>query len=783
VGGLDLSVAVRPFKGIIPQPPLRTESLQRALTGLQREGGLAVPSFERARLALRTVEAPRAKYTGDRGPAPEAPPPRPVRRREEMPLPVPVSVRRTQELPLPVPVAIRRTPELPLPMPPARPTLAKAGGRREEIPLPVPVNIRRAPEAPGSWRPAPALVKHLAPEVRDIAADLAYYAPWAWQKAERGLSDGLRRHTSTGAPITADEAEKKWGRNWEGSRGFGVNYNSLPPKWPSRGYQPPARESEVRFADIRFVPRPGAKQFVEDALFVASAIVSAESLLWSGLARNDGGAIQLVAQTPPEKVYIPPGTHPSTAGAMRRRQEERNDRERREFAWTMKALERAREIVAQWKANPKALPVQLRALAVQGSRGVANLGENVEYAKTWKHGGVDWRVSISRDEAVVTVEKYTSLSGWVRAWQGRYDTRTDRFDFEDAPKAVEDALKNLVKNDYGFNSHIFGGGFAARRRSALTHFEDDQYYGRRYAHGEKKREPDPFADCTPLDAVVDAWNLTQRIPCANREARDILRGVRDVELSRLCSDPHSSECDNFYSLVSQEGCIPDCKETDDAWCDKTIPKSQIEAWKSGEEPAPPFVYDSDLKHRVGETDNCYYSPVMRARRDLHKQIASELQARDPEMSWDKADRIIAEREKAHEFYPKWEKNDRRVLTRAKLAGVTNHKFGQNVVDDLALAFMDLEELDRGSASAAQTLRAWPSLQLTDADGEVRSDNVAEELWRNWVEEMNAEGKQTQITRVRNQATRGGRLGYYAAARIIARPRFEELTRRLKRKSK
>ena len=169
VGGLDLSVAVRPFKGIIPQPPLRTESLQRALTGLQREGGLAVPSFERARLALRTVQAPGATYTGERGPAPEAPPPRPVRRREELPLPVPISVRRTQELPLPVPVAIRRTPELPLPMPPARPVPAKAGGRREEIPLPVPVNIRRAPEAPGSWRPAPALVKHLAPEVRDLA--------------------------------------------------------------------------------------------------------------------------------------------------------------------------------------------------------------------------------------------------------------------------------------------------------------------------------------------------------------------------------------------------------------------------------------------------------------------------------------------------------------------------------------------------------------------------------------------------------------------------------------
>lgn len=294
---------------------------------------------------------------------------------------------------------------------------------------------------------------------------------------------------------------------------------------------------------------------------------------------------------------------------------------------------------------------------------------------------------------------------------------------------------------------------------------------------------DPFADCTPLEAVVDAWNLTKRIPCANRDAREILTTARDAELIRLCDDPHSPECDNFYSLVAQEGCIPDCKETDDAWCDKVISKAQIEAWKSGEEPAPRFVYDSDLNHRVGSTDSCYYGRVMRTRRALHQQIERELLARDPEMSWDKIERITAEREKTHEFYPLWEKNDRRVLTRAKLAGVTNHKFGQNVVDDLSLAFMDLEELDRGAASASQTLRVWPSLQLTDADGEIRSDNVAEELWRNWVEEMNAEGRQAQVSRVRNQATRGGRLGYYAAARIIARPRFEELTRRLKRKGK
>lgn len=780
VGGLDLSVAVRPFKGIIPQPPLRTESLQRALTGLQREGGLAVPSFERARLALRTVQAPGATYTGERGPAPEAPPPRPVRRREELPLPVPVSVRRTQELPLPVPVAIRRTPELPLPMPPARPVPAKAGGRREEIPLPVPVNIRRAPEAPGSWRPAPALVKHLTPAVRDLAADLAYYAPWAWARIEKRLSDGLRRHASTGAPITADEAVTKFGRDWDSRRGFGVNYNSLPPKWPSRYYEEPARESETKHANLGFVPRPDARKFVEDAVFVAGAVVSAESLFWSGRAAIVKGVIEPAAQTPPEKVYIPPGTHGSTAGAMRRRQAEENEKHTRQFNWTMKALEQAREIVARWKANPKALPVQIRALAVEGSRSAHNLGEDIEYAKTWKHGGVEWRVFISRDEAVVTVEKYTELSGWVRAWRGRYDTRADRFDFEGAPKVVEEALKRLVKDEYGFR-RIFGGGFAERRKDALRHFENEQR--NQWHHQKKERVEDPFADCTPLPAVADAWSLTQRIPCASSDARETLTTVRNAELIRLCDDPHSPECDNFYALVAQEGCIPKCEETDDGWCDKIIPKSQIEAWKSGEEPAPRFVYDSDLKHRVGDTDNCYYGRVMRMRRALHQQIARELLARDPEMSWDKIERITAEREKTHELYPLWEKNDRRVLTRAKLAGVTNHKFGQNVVDDLALAFMDLEELDRGSASAAQTLRAWPSLQLADADGEVRSDNVAEELWRNWVEEMNAEGRAAQITRVRNQATRGGRLGYYAAARIIARPRFEELTRRLKRKGK
>lgn len=767
VGGLDLSVAVRPFKGIIPQPPLRTEPLQRALAGLQREGGMAVPSFERARLALRTVQAPGAKYTGDRGPAPEAPPPRPVRRREE--------------LPLPVPVAIRRTPEIPLPMPPSL-GKAQSGGRPGELPLPVPLNIRRAPEAPGSWRPAPALLKHLTPAVRDLAADLNYYAPWAWARVEKRLSDGLRRHASNGEPITVDEAVKKWGRDWEsGGRRYGVSYDSLPPKWPSRHYERPEREGETKYADIGFVPRPDARQFAEDAVFVASAIVSVESLLWSGRADIVKGTIQAAAQTPPEKVYIPPGTHGSTAAAMRRRQAEENKDRTLQFNWTMKSLEQAREIVARWNANPKALPVQIRALAADGPRSMRNLGEDIEYAKTWKHGGIDWRVFITRDEAVVTVEKYTALSGWVRAWRGRYDTRTDRFDFEGAPKAVEEALKSLVKNDYGFNSQIFGGGFSARRRDALRHFENEQRS--QWSHQKRERVEDPFADCTPLGAVVDAWNLTKRIPCANRDAREILTTARNAELIRLCDDPHSPECDNFYSLVAQEGCIPDCKETDDAWCDKVISKAQIEAWKSGEEPAPRFVYDSDLNHRVGSTDSCYYGRVMRTRRALHQQIERELLARDPEMSWDKIERITAEREKTHEFYPLWEKNDRRVLTRAKFAGVTNHKFGKNVVDDLSLAFMDLEELDRGDASASQTLRVWPSLQLTDADGEVRSDNVAEELWRNWVEEMNAEGRQAQITRVRNQATRGGRLGYYAAARIIARPRFEELTRRLKRKGK
>lgn len=782
VGGLDLSVAVRPFKGIIPQPPLRTEPLQRALVGLQREGGMAVPSFERARLALRTVQAPQAKYTGDRGPAPEAPPPRPVRRREEIPLPVPVSVRRTKELPLPVPVSIRRTPELPAPMPTGLRAPEKVSGRRGELPLPVPASIRRGPEVPGAWRPVPPLVKHLTPEVRDLAAELAYHAPWAWERAEKRLSEGLRRHASNGEPITPKQAEEKWGLDWySGNRGFGVNFDNLPPKWPSRHYEHPAREEETKHADIGFVPRPDARKFVEDALFVGSAIISVESLLWSGRADRFSGTIQAAAQTPPDRVYIPPGTHGSTAAAMRRRQEEKNERETREFNWTMKALGQAREIVARWNANPKALPVQIRALAIEGSRSAHNLGEDIEYAKTWKHGGIEWRVFITRDEAVVTVEKYTALSGWVRAWRGRYDTRTDRFDFEGAPKAVEEALKHMVKNDYGFTGRIFGGGFSARRKEALRRFEYEQRSS--WSHQKRERVEDPFADCTPLNAVADAWDLTKRIPCANREAREILTTARDAELFRLCNDPHSPECDNFYSLVEQEGCIPDCKETDDAWCDKVISKAQIEAWKSGEEPAPRFVYDSDLKHRVGATDTCYYGRVMRTRRALHQQIERELLARDPEMSWDKIERIISEREKAHDFYPLWEKNDRRVLTRAKLAGVTNHKFGQNVVDDLALAFMDLEELDRGSASASQTLRAWPSLQLADADGEIRSDNVAEELWRNWVEEMNAEGKQVQIARVRNQATRGGRLGYYAAARIIARPRFEKLTQRLKRKGK
>lgn len=644
----------------------------------------------------------------------------------------------------------RELPALPAPAeaPPApAPARRARGGRVPEAPAP---RWRpRVPEKQAPVRlPASPLYARMQPETRDLAPWLAYAAPWLWTSVAKTLADGFVVNVLTGDPLSYEERGKVYGWDWRGRYGA----ESRTPNDPPRGFV----ESSGAYAP--FVPRASIRGFIADAGVVANAILRVESGLWSGEFWRDPetGALALAPQTPPEKVHIPHGTHPSTAGAMRRRQGEANFRASQHFSSTVAELAKARAIVAAWASGARPIPSGMAAFA--RAENSYQRDDGTVFAETWEHQGRDWRLTIADESGAVRLEQWTANAGWRFRWGTKFDFARDRIPTEDAPAWVRAALRPLFAyHDYTLKS-LFGGGFEGRRKSALEKYD------------KGRAEADPFAaDCTsPSEAVRDAWELTRRIPCATRDARDLLVKARDSELFRLCNDdPHGSACREFYERV-EGGCDPACtpRQSADRWgptvghddgaCPKQITAEQIARWSRGEEPVPTYVTDSDKPHRVGSTDNCYFSASMRRRRNLRDRALASIEvpsevARFGDAAVDKyVEDTIRAQELATPEGPAWHANDARILGRVRAP----YKMGLNELEDLKYAYREWRTGNMGPAYqlvARNTLRA-------DADGEVSEQGLVEAVLEGWVEDQqqkNERGKDSRIKAFRARVKRDG----------------------------
>lgn len=597
----------------------------------------------------------------------------------------------------------------------------------------------RLPEMQAPARlPRIALAPVLQSETRELAPWLAYAAPWAWREVARMIGNARVLDPETGAPLSREEQFRVYGTDY--GRGYGNT--TVSPKQPDRSFI-----ANVT-APPPFTPRPSTRAFLDDVRVVSDAIIAIESGLWSHtFERVRDGFFALPPHTPPEKLYIPQGTHPSTAAAMRRRAAEKIERDARAYQSTVNRLERAREIVGAWASGAKAIPSGVMALATEH---VPEAERVVEYQETWSHGGEDWRLFIERESATVRVERWTA-AGWRFAWGAAFDLRRGTIPLDDAPPDVGAAMKALVSSNGWRIAHLFGGGLEGRRRTSLA----------RYDRGAAP--VDPFADsCAPRSiAAREAWEFTRRLPCATPKAREALAAVRNRELAALCADPLSDDCDAFYELVDS-GCEPACepgKGHDEGACPAQITASQIERWSRGEEPAPDHVFDSDKPHLIGASDNCRYSDSMRARMALHERVVAEtpipaeVDRRGPSAVQAHLLDAIRRAELADPRGEAWQRNDARILGRVKRAPGA----GASDLDAVKHAYRAF--LQHGDPGPAYSLVRRGVIRA-DADGEIGEDTLIEALIEGWVEDQQAfsseKGRDARIRAFRNRVRTEGK---------------------------
>ena len=635
------------------------------------------------------------------------------------------------------------------------------GEPADSAPAPRPRSITRAPELQGPVRlPSPALLAVMLPETRPLARWLAYAAPWSWERVAKVIADAREVDPVHARPLSAERRRQRGTH----SEGYGPR-SALTAASPHLS-QPP------------FVPRRSTAGFFREVATVVEAVLAIESGVWSGtFARWEvqgapAGTTRLWRRRPtdPETIAIPPGTHGSTAAAMRRRVAERNRADEQAWQRATKLLTDAQGIIAAWTADPSRIPSDPRALvdrgaAVSGTRS----DHDLEYAETWHHDGHDWRMSISREEATVDLERY-DRGAWHVVWRGRFDLRRDRIDTEGAPSEVLATLQAL-RTDRSLAAEwrlprLFGGGREQRRIAALRRYESEA------------RSVGSTACGTPLPLLAadgrDAWDLTRRIPCSAGEGQERLRRARDAELAALCEDPLSDGCEAFHELV-QQGCAPTCDPRagakDQGQCPHQITRPVMDAWQRGEEPLPAFIYDTDRPHVVG-SDACYYGPAMTARRRLHARIRRE--TRIPERIEKRGDGAVEEFlhdaiVEAERAWPDraqaelWTRTDERLLGRARAKNVVHHRFGVDEIDDLAIAMLGVE---RGDYTAAYKVAG--RFNVTSADNEIDPQGVADELWSYWKEQQ----KQTRGGEARITAMLKRHRNVYMAALAIAKSRAE-----------
>lgn len=608
----------------------------------------------------------------------------------------------------------------------------------------------RTPELQAPVRlPSPPLLAVMQPETRELARWLAYAAPWAWRAVAEEVAKAHQVDPATGAPLTREQKLVRYGTN------YGRGYGAIPePNAPERRLI----GSGDSIATPGFVVRPSARSFVADAQKVAGAILALESAVWSGaMRRSDEGNLYPLLGMATHRLVIAPGTHPSTAAAMRRRAAEADDRVRHHLSVLDGKMAEARAIVAGWASGTKPIPDGIKALDRAG-HGLRRDQDDVEYAETWSHRGEDWRMTITHESGDVRVERWTR-AGWRFAWGTKFDTRRDTIPMEDSPADVADALRALLASG-GVNYHLprlFGGGLAGRRREALA----------RYDRGAA--DPDPFSlDCVPPASVREAWQFTRRIPCATPKAREALVAARDRELAALCEDPLSEGCDAFHDLVAS-GCGPACDPAkggrDEGDCPAQITAAQIERWSTGMDPVPDHIFDSDKPHLIGQSDNCYYSDAMRARRALHARVVDEtpipaaVAQRGPSAVQAFLREAIERAEAADPRGAAWQRNDQRILGRVKPAA----KSGGDPLDELKRAFAAHVRGDDGPAYSL----AKRGYVVTDASGEVDESSLIDALLEAWTEAQHStsqKGREARFAAFRRRLAAEGR---YAVAASIA----------------
>lgn len=295
---------------------------------------------------------------------------------------------------------------------------------------------------------------------------------------------------------------------------------------------------------------------------------------------------------------------------------------------------------------------------------------------------------------------------------------------------------------------------------------------RTHAPTPPRRPVDPCAeDLREVGEGWEAWQLARRIPCAAPTAKAPLTAALRREREALCeSDGDPAACRALDRLTAN--CVPSCAPgTDLGQCRHQVTDAQLRDWQSGAEMLPSFFFDTDAPHKVG-AGACYFGPAMTARRRLHNRVRRQTVIPQAVLARGDAavdaymERAIRTAESAwtdHAQTVLWRHNDARLRRKATAFTVAHHKFGEDDLDDLAVAFLAAENSDMTGAYILAS-----RFNVTDADGDVNTDGIADALWETWAEGQSVQrGGKARIVAMRKRYR-----GVYEAARAIARTRLK-----------
>lgn len=232
-------------------------------------------------------------------------------------------------------------------------------------------------------------------------------------------------------------------------------------------------------------------------------------------------------------------------------------------------------------------------------------------------------------------------------------------------------------------------------------------------HRRLAKAPPGGCDSPPVfvsAAAGLAWKAGRASQClGGRRGRRAARVARIARRDLCGADPGTLGCIELGEARAS-GCAPTCEDAKRLPCDRRVSKTQVRAWRSGDERLPPLgPYETWRPHHAGgKSPCCHYSHATQARLRLHERVSARMQG----ARWSEVAEAIRRAEKRHRYGKVWQRCDadvRSLVERAAGARPTAHY--ERLVYELRRAKKHMQ--DEGYITPATALAV--GLDPADAD--------------------------------------------------------------------